>query len=773
MRFSLKTQTGLAMALLLATTGIASAQLDEIVVTAERRVANLQDVPVAVTAISAEDIERAGIHDPHTLQFKVPNFNFSAFSPGQNVFSLRGISSNEDGAGTENSIAVFMDDVYFGRISNSAFDFFDVEQVEVLRGPQGTLWGKNAIGGTINITTTKPSLEKWSSRVRLDAGDYNTQNFGGVVTGPLTSNLALKVSYNSRNRDGFVHNVLDRLSVSPEGRSLDDNSTNYRAQFLWEISDSTSATLTIGRQNTDNNDIARMPIPGQNPALTLGHQGPATYANFLANGGSIENLVSVNPSAGFSRSDADTQSLKIVHDFANGGELTYIFADYETTADWEMDSVGATNFPALIDDIYDVTEAQSHELRYATDLSDKLSMVAGVFYLNEDTDRTEYFRIINGNDDRNPVQVPETDDQIDGYRQINETESIAVFAHVDWQFRPNLGLSVGARWTEDEKEIVSFAQNGGFGPGGLFIINGDIGNVAAGTGGVRDSGSWDNVSPKVSVNWTPKDDLLVYVSWAEGFKSGGFGAAPATVAEAQNLNLDQEEAENIEIGVKGEFLNNRLRLNAALFQTDYKSLQYQRFGALLKEETGGMALPGVADVAIDTATFGQFRSINSGDAEIEGLEFEFAYAPNDNLTINGSYGYLDTEQVVNFRPYFSTAGDPVLLTRPLNRAPENQYALGFVYERPVAQGLVVATLDYSYSDESRADVLDEYSVEDERELIDASISYGREDAGWRITAWGKNITDERYFQHVYSVGNGVIGTIGDPRVLGLSLSMEY
>lgn len=770
MRFSLKTQTGLAMALLLATTGIASAQLDEIVVTAERRVANLQDVPVAVTAISAEDIERAGIHDPHTLQFKVPNFSFSAFSPGQNVFSLRGVSSNEDGAGTENSIAVFMDDVYFGRISNSAFDFFDVEQVEVLRGPQGTLWGKNAIGGTINITTTKPSLEKWSSRVRLDAGDYNTQNFGGVVTGPLTSNLALKVSYNSRNRDGFVYNVLDRVSVSPEERHLDENSTNYRAQFLWELSDSTSATLTVGRQNTDNNDIARMPIPNQNPALSGPTQGPATYQAFLAAGGSVENLISVNPINGFSRSDADTQSLKIVHDLANGGELTYIFADYETTADWEMDSVGAPTL-ALTDDIYDVTEAQSHELRYATDLSDKLSMVAGVFYLNEDTDRTEYFRIIVGDDDRNPVPgAPVADDLVDGYRQINETESTAVFAHFDWQFRPNLGLSVGARWTEDEKEIVSFAQNGLSG----FIINGDIGNVATATGGVRDSGSWDNVSPKVSVNWTPKDDLLIYASWAEGFKSGGFGAAPATPEQAQDLNLDQEEAENIEIGVKGEFLNNRLRVNAAVFQTDYENLQFQRFGPLLIESPGGTAIPGVENVAIDPNSFGQFRSVNSGNAEIDGLEFEFAYAPNDNLTINGSYGYLDTEQVLNFRPYFTDpSGSPVLITRPLNRAPENQYALGFVYERPVAQGLMVATLDYSYSDEMRADALDEYSVEDERELIDASISYGREDAGWRITAWGKNITDERYFQHVYTIGRGVIGTIGDPRVLGLSLSMEY
>ena len=194
---------GGALGALMAMSGSAWAQLDEVVVTAERRVSNLQDVPVAVTALSGEDIDRADIHDPASLQFKVPNFTFSAFSPGQAIFSLRGISSNDDGAGTENSVAVFLDDVYFGRISNAAFDFFDVEQVEVLRGPQGTLWGKNAIGGTINIRSKKPSLDGWTTRGKIDLGEYNLQNIGAYVTGPLSDNVALKVSMNSRNRDGF------------------------------------------------------------------------------------------------------------------------------------------------------------------------------------------------------------------------------------------------------------------------------------------------------------------------------------------------------------------------------------------------------------------------------------------------------------------------------------------------------------------------------------------------------------------------------------------
>lgn len=767
--FSLK--TSLASVLFLVAGGsVAQAQLDEIIVTAERKSANLQDVPIAVTALGGEAIERAGIHDPATLQFKVPNFSFSAFSPGQNIFSLRGISSNDDGAGTENSVAVFFDDVYFGRISNSAFDFFDVERVEVLRGPQGTLWGKNAIGGAINVTSKKPSLDGWHAKAKVSVGNYNARDFGGYLTGPIAENLAVKVSYNSRDRDGFVKNVLDGVTRSDSNGLLNDNSTSVRAQVLWEATDDTSVLFTASQQATDESDIARIPINNQNPAHTGATQGPATLAAFRAAGGSAEDLRSVNPSSGFSRSDSETYSVKVIHQLGEG-ELTYIGAYYETVADWEMDSVGAPTL-ALIDDIYDTTEATTHEVRYAVDLSDTLSLLVGAFYLEEDTDRTEWFRIIRGGDDRVPIAgVATTDDFNDGYRQINNTESKALFANVDWQFSPDWALAAGVRWTEDEKSIVSFAQSGL--PN--FIINGDIGNVDNATGGLSASDSWSDISPKIALNWTPNQDTLLYLSWAQGFKSGGFGAAPANANDIANLALEPEEAINIELGVKADLVDNTLRVNAAVFQTDYENLQYQRFGPLLAAVSGGTALPGVADVGIDPNSFGQFRTINAGKGTIEGFEVEVIWVPTTALTLNGSYGYLKTEQEIDFSAYFSTApSSPVILTRPQNRAPENQYSLGVLYEQPLSNaGMLVYSVDYSYSDESRADVVNEFAVEDERSLFDASVTYVNEDAGWQFSVWGKNLADDRYFAHVYAIGRGVIGKIGDPRTFGASLTLKY
>ncbi len=750
---------GCAIGALLAMSGSAWAQLDEVVVTAERRVSNLQDVPVAVTALTGETLDRADIHDPSTLQFKVPNFTFSAFSPGQAIFSMRGISSNDDGAGTENSLAVCLADAYCGRSSNAAFDFFDVEQVEVLRGPQGTLWGKNAIGGTINIRSKKPSLDEWSTRGKIDLGGYNTQNIGAYITGPISDSVAVKFSVNNRNHDGFVINALNGEEL------LDEMATSWRTQVLWEMSDATELLVTASSQTTDNSDIARIPIPGQDPnkvgpSGTIA-DGPllGTRGGFLAAGGDIDGLKSANPAPGFSKSDSDTYSLKLTTEVASG-ELTYIAASYETLADWEMDSVGGAVF-ALIDDIYDETEATSHELRWAGSLADNFDLVAGAFMLEEDTDRTEWFRVVGGA----PVGN-------DGYRQINETESVAVFAHADWRFVPDWALSAGARWTRDEKSITSFAKDGVPFP---FIISGDIGDVEMATGGVSDSATWEDVSPKVSLNYTPGDDTLVYVSWASGFKSGGFGAAPATVADALNLELEPEEAENIEIGFKAELLDNTLRVNAVVFQTDYKNLQYQRFGPLLVTDAGG-SFAGIDGVKVKVGddAFGQFRTINSGDATINGVELELTHMPSANFTWTAGIGLLDTEQEVNFREYFETdPGRDVIVTRELNRAPEAQYSLGFVWDMPTMIGSWTLSADYSYSAEVRADVLDDFSKEDERKLLDARLAYTPNDANWEFSLWGKNLTDERYFSHVYTVGAGVIGKLGDPALIGTSIAWKY
>ena len=201
-----------ALLSLLGISGIQAQQqggaLEEITVVAQRRAENLQDVPIAISALSEATIEKADIHDLTDIATRVPSLTYSPFSPGQNIIALRGVSSNDDGAGTDNSVAIFVDEVYLGRVSNINPEMFDIERVEVLRGPQGTLYGKNTIGGAINIISTRPDTEQFSAKLRANIGNYERTDFAGLLTGPISENLAGKFSFSYRNRDGWVDNVV-------------------------------------------------------------------------------------------------------------------------------------------------------------------------------------------------------------------------------------------------------------------------------------------------------------------------------------------------------------------------------------------------------------------------------------------------------------------------------------------------------------------------------------------------------------------------------------
>lgn len=751
-----------------------SNKLEEVIVTAQRKANNLQRVPIAVTSFSGEMIERADISNPLELSTRIPGFTFSPFSPGQAIFSLRGISSNDDGAGTENSVVVFLDDVYFGRISNAAFEFFDVDRIEVLRGPQGTQFGRNAIGGAINITSKKPSLDKNEIKVKASIGNYSKQKFGAYVTGPLGGNFAAKISLATTSQDGFVTNILTGNKLKNQ------NSTSFRGQLLWAV-DNTEITLTASTQDEDNADIARMPLS------TAGVRGA-----FDAAGGSVEDLIAVTPQEGFSKRNSDIYSIKVEHSFDFGGVLTYVGGYYETLADWEMDSVGILQ-ANVVDDIFDETQVFTQEIRYAQDLSDSLDIVAGVFYLDENTDRTEYFRLVRGIDDRNPRRAPavvegvtivdgvvvdeeesavgiDLEDSVGGYRQVNSTKSIAAFFHANWEFLENLSVGLGIRYTNDSKTI----QSSGFasGPDGSqgFIILQNFGDIDTGEG-IEDEASFANISPKVSLNWQVSDDMLVYASYARGFKSGGFGAAPPNAADAEDIAVDQELADSFELGLKGQFLEDTLRVNLAAFYLSYKDLQFQRFGS-------GLAFTAADDDDADAFetddSFGFFDTVNAGNANVLGFEGEIVWLPVAGLTLSASYGYLNTEAEFNFREYFTTdPGRDIIITEELNRAPNHKLALSALFEHSVGDfGRLLWSADFRYTSDRRADVASDATLEAAHQLVDANVTWVASNEKWEISLWGKNLLDERYFSHVYVIGPGQIGTLGEPRTYGVSVNWK-
>ena len=756
--------SGIVMALAAA---VAPAQqIEEVTVTAQRRAESLQEVPVSVSAFNAELIEATDLHDLSGIAARTPGFTFAAFSPGQNILSLRGVSSNDDGAGTDNSVAVFLDDVYLGRVSNVNFEMFDLERIEVLRGPQGTLFGKNTIGGAINVITSAPS-DELRVKVQTSPGRYDQLNFQGLVSGPIGGGWKAKLAATSRNRDGWVNNAILNK------QQKDQNAQGVRLGLLWD-NDDTEVFINADKTRDDTEDMARIPTRANGPDP---EGGVRSIWKGICNG---DTQCSANPVDGFAIREAQGASLKVNHEIL-GGTLTSVSAYRDNLADWEMDAVGAplpatfyteVNTPGrggidrtlkgtdlteaqnrvaarkaaagnqnigLLDDIYDETEQYSQEFRFAGDLPDWSSnYVLGLFYLHEETDREECFRWTTGGTDEVVLDN-------DCYFQSNETDSVAAFAHVIWDTTDRLSFGLGARLTYDKKDFFSQSTADQTFQGAEIID--DNFTVSA-------SENWTNFSPKGTVDYRPRDNVLLFGSISRGFKSGGFPAAP-TSAEAFRV-LEPETVTSYEMGVKSDWLEKRLRLNVTAFFADYKDLQFQQFGS------------------VDGSAFGQFLTDNADGAEVFGLEVEFTLLPIRNLRFDGSWSYMDSKYTdylvpVDQDPMTDDVQPLDVSGQQLTRTPEHKYSLSSVYTWNRSNGQRVDyRVDFSYTDDQRADIISAATVQPSYDLLDASVNWTSADSRWEVSAWVKNLTDEEYVHHTYIIGPGDISVFGDPRTWGLT-----
>lgn len=709
-----------------------AAQLEEVVVTAQRRAENLQDVPVAITALGQDSIEKADIRDLTDIATRVPGLSFSPFSPGQNILSLRGASSNDDGAGTDNSIAVFIDDVYLGRVSNVNPEMFDIERIEVLRGPQGTLYGKNTIGGAINVVSTRPNTEQLEGKVRVSLGNYDRRDIAGLLTGPIAERWAAKGSFSLRKRDGWVDNVF--LGK----KQKDDDSQAYRGQLLYH-GDRFEAMFSADYDRLDVEDMARVPIatgePGD-PAFWAADV-PGSYAELCAGRGPS---CSANPVDGYAKREAGGVSARLSWEL-DAGELISITAYRESEADWSMDSTGTPASPlpgaifGFVDDrILDKTDQLSQELRWVSSIGSNMDYVTGLWLMREETDRTECF----DNDGDDSDCVPDADGGLtDWYRQENETTSYAVFGQADWRPSEAWSLTLGGRYSYEKKSIDNDTIAGDF-----VVINQTFSNSV--------SESWSAFTPKAAIAFDINDTSRVYASIAKGFKSGGFAAAPQGIEFTEPL--DQEEALGYEIGFKGDFAG-RLRFNAALFYTEYEGLQIQTFGPLT---------PG--------SDFGTFQTFNAGDAEVRGIELESTWRVTQALTLSGFYAYQDSEFKSTDIP--GTAF-PDQRGQDLPRTPGEKYSLSLDYDHPLADGSAVnLNLSYRYTDDQRGE-LEPWAIQPSFELIDARLGWTNRSERLELALWGKNLADEEYISHVYTIASSVVAVFGEPRTYGVAATYRF
>ncbi len=706
--------------------------LEEIVVTAQKRSENLQDVPMSISALDAEALEAGRVEKIGDLALRIPNLSYSTFSSGRSELTVRGIgNSGATRSALENSVILFVDEVYIARSSSYFFELFDLEQASVLRGPQGVLFGKNVVGGAINLTTRAPSVEETETRLLAGYGSYGAAELKGLLSGPLSPTAGGKVSFLRKKRDGYG---MDLISGAD---SDDEDLLALRAQ-LRIAGDDRDLLLSADYSQEDNGSQTRSVTPWDRfpPSASTGRPRVSEHGQPI----------------GY---DATQWGLSArLKQPVRAGDLTMIAA-YRDVASETLDQFGARGLVSGqgFDDLFgQVEDAQqlSLEIRYAFDPASSWSAVTGLYYIDEDVDRLEYEDI-----------VVNEDGVLNGSRGdwlgMSNTSGWAAFADASWAVNPAFTLRAGLRYTRDDKDnrtigmLTDDAVEGI--PYQIIFENYDVAAEA----------SFDAFTPRVVAEWRPFPalDLMTYASWSEGFKSGGFDSKVSRASEADRP-IREETATNYELGVKSRWLNESLQVNAAVFSTDFHDLQRV---TLLFDEVSGV--------------FDGLRVKNAARASISGAELEIAWAPAESLLLNLAYGYLDAR----FDEFLAGTIQGFNIRRDGNRIPHSprhsvSLAAGYSLELG-GNGSVDLRIDYGWkhhvwhsSDTAPGRAARSSSLQEAYGVGNAAVTWIPPGDQWRVTAWGKNLADTLYADQRTSFAGASWAHYGPPRTYGVSVQYQ-
>lgn len=737
---------------------VASPALQEVIVTAQKRAESAQAIPIAITAIDAQKLAEDRVASLQDINGQVPGLVFGSFSVGQPEISIRGISTKEDGAAAAGSTVVSVDDVYIAARTAQVFDIFDLERVEVLRGPQGTLYGKNSIAGSINFITTQPGDTR---RVKFmqTVGNYGRLDTGGLVTGPLTENLSGKISFSRREHEGYIRNVL--VGSPYFGRRQGESETlSWRAALRWQPTEKWDITLGLDGADDDLGASNREPVGGSPPL----HNCAACASNPVAVNaalGGMDPHNSLADSEGFTDRQVIGAMLRVEYELP-AATFVSITSYRDSDFDWLEDSEGLppsstfvnltipaggallASLPASAGFTFDVNnrateEAQqfTQELRLVSNGEGRLDWVAGLFYSDESIDRIEgfLFPALGGPDGRPSDQFS---------TQVADVTSAAAYAQGTYDLSDRLALTAGARYSHEKKEAGAAATI----ISGLPLLLRPFGFVSA-------EETWENVSGRLALDWKPLEDLLLYGSIATGFKSGGFPGSPSTAATA-TTPFEPEEAINYEIGLKSLLLERRLQLNTAVFFTDYEDLQVTRFFQPVGRP------------------FGEFFTENAGKAESKGVEIELAALLAEGVEVGASYAYLDA-QFKEFTGLPSTIGTGNFVGKTLRQAPEHTGSAYIRMERPLGESTVSGKIGWRYQSLSYYDPDNNpIAVVPSFDLLDARLAWRSPGKKWEIAAWVQNALDEEYRTHVFTQRDSRIAfaLYGPPRTYGVSVTVD-
>lgn len=751
-----------------------SAGIEDIVVTARRREESLQDTPIAISAVSGESIAARGLDNVTQIGDFTPNVKFNSSVPvsasnATAAIFIRGIGQNDYQLSADPGVGLYLDGVYISRGVGNVLDVLNVERIEVLRGPQGTLFGRNTIGGAVSVTTKKPG-DVLAGSLDLTTGSYNRVQVKASIDVPLAEGVYTSFSGFYHNRDGYVKGVI------PTAPDLGD--TNQLAgRFALRLEPSSNVTIDIAVDGTRAREES-----APNVALSIDENAPAAAVwNAVYSGAAAICTDLTNPARLTDQRCYNSQWA--LAPYRHGGTFTTISAPfnnasrrpYQSASDlniwgvsgvieWQLsDTVTFKSITAyrkvtgfwtresdhspasIVQTNSDWRQDQfSQEFQLGGEAFDKrLNWLVGAYYSSESGNHKDLVNIV---------------DAVFLSGAVLDGKSYAVFGQATYEIVDNLNLTAGIRWTEDQKTFdnanqyvveAGFLTGAPFNPDGSGLQNGDplMGPLGQ-TSTIKDR-AWTPMA-SLSYRWSPA--VLTYLSYSKGFKGGGF-TQRVFPPFAFIPSFKPETSETFEAGIKTDLFDRKLRLNAAVFQNNYDNLQ----------------------ITVNDPTLGFAPIIqNAAKARIRGVELELQARPTEELRIEAGLGYLDAEyRSVDIRAL--NAG--VTTASQLQNAPKWTLSAGVSYAFDLGgAGTLTPRVDWSYRSRVYNDAINTPElIQDGYHLVNASIGYTDTNARWSINLGVKNLTKEVYLGSGYadSFGGLIEGVYGRPREWYLSAGYKF
>ena len=756
-----------------------NALIEEIVVTAQKREESINEVPIAISAFSGEQLNALGVTDTRDLSTLVPGFTYADSGYATPIYTLRGIGFNDATYNATSTVGLYVDEINLPYSVMSKGANLDLERVEVLKGPQGTLYGRNTTGGAINYIAKKPS-DRFESGITGSFGTYRTSDVEGYLTGPLADSLKGRIAVKSINSpQGWQYS-----NTRPDDHLGKKDKQSLRGILDWQASDNHALIFSVAGWR----DAGEPQAP---QVIALAAQKPNDMGTGLTLSPSVRNYPVVprdaDPRVADWSPDMDWQinelfiqgALKSVWNINDTLSLTTIASYGDMKEDGSLLPQSGFNVLNVEQKLDARIKTKALESRLSGEWGDSFRWMLGG-NLSRD-DGNEYHKLfVDTSSDAFPDPV--TGMSAVGVNRVatfgvHQADQLAGFLHTEWQIIDPLKFSLGARYTQDQRKFTGCTLEPLDGMGGLTRLFQVLAIERAASSGsvppvihqgdcitLKSNGSneifagelnEDNVSGRAALDWTPVDDVLAYLSFSRGFKSGGFPVLSSS-DQKQYVPVKQERLHAFELGSKISLLDRALHVNAAAFYYDYKDKQ------LLTR-------------TLDQV-FGPLPILqNAPKSQVIGAELEIQSAPLPGLFVSLAGSYIKTEikefTSTGFRgePNFNFAG------KPFNFTPKVQGALVLDYTFPLTSNINLGFGgDYSYTGKSNS-TLDENPVyeHDAYGLVSVRAKLTSADGAWSATLWGRNITDELATISIIQAGDGAARFVGQPRTYGLTVSLNW